>query len=307
MHKVAVFYGKELRYGFDNHPFGKDRLDAFWQYFTNNGYDKMVRVEEPVMASDELILLFHDKSYLEYVKKASSLGYGYLDYGDTPAYKGVYEASCYVVGSTLKALDLADEYHTFNPIGGLHHAKKDSAGGFCVFNDICILIESARNAYNIRRIAYVDIDAHHGDGVFYSYVKDPDIVIADIHEDPNYLYPGTGFEYEEGEDEAKGSKLNICLKPGADDQQFIEAFDKVYQFVDKAEPELIVLQCGADGLKNDPLTHLAYTADAHYHATKQLHRLAHKHDAKIVALGGGGYNRDNIARAWSNVVKALLE
>jgi acetoin utilization protein AcuC len=101
--------------------------------------------------------------------------------------------------------------------------------------------------------------------------------------------------------------LNICLKPNAGDEQFIEAFSKVYEFIDSAKSELIILQCGADGLKNDPLTHLAYSENAHYHAAKELHKLAHKHNAKMIALGGGGYNRDNIARAWSNVVKALLE
>ncbi|RMF32498.1 MAG: acetoin utilization protein AcuC [Candidatus Nitrosothermus koennekii] len=309
MHKVAVFYGKQLaNYGFDPpHPFGRDRLDAFWRYFVSKGYDKLVKIEEPIMASDELILQFHDKEYLEFVKKASSLGYGYLDYGDTPAYKGVYEASAYVVGTSLKALDLAvNGYHTFNPIGGLHHARRDRAGGFCVFNDIGVLIESARNAYNIKRIAYVDIDAHHGDGVFYEYVGDKDVIIADIHEDPNYLYPGTGFEYEEGEGEAKGTKMNICMKPNADEEEFIKAFDKAKEFIDNSKPELIIFQCGADCLKGDPITHLAYTEKAHYYASKELHKLAHKHNAKIIALGGGGYNRNNIARAWLEVVKGLL-
>ncbi len=311
MHRVMVFYGKDLRYGFESHPFSRDRLDAFWQYFTSNGLDKFVEIGEPLMASDESILLFHDKEYLEYVKKASNFGYGYLDYGDTPAYKGVYEAGAYVVGTTLKGLDVimkGEVDHVFNPIGGLHHARRDRAGGFCVFNDICILIESAKKFYGIKKIAYVDIDAHHGDGVFYEYVRDPDLIIADIHEDGKYLYPGTGYEYEEGEGDAKGTKLNIPLKPHATDEEFIEAFDKVGAFIDRAEPELIIFQCGADGLKNDPLTHLAYSEEAHRYATKRLHEIAHKHaDGRLIALGGGGYNKDNISRAWSEVVKAMLE
>jgi acetoin utilization protein AcuC len=311
MNKVAIFYGKALvNYGFDPpHPLGRDRLDAFWNYFTKNGLDKYVSIEEPIIASDELILKFHDKDYLSYVKKASHLGYGYLDYGDTPAYKGVYEAAAYVVGSTLKALDLAVKgYRVFNPIGGLHHARRDRAGGFCVFNDIGVLIECARSNYNINRIVYIDIDAHHGDGVFYEYINDPNLIIVDVHEDPNYLYPGTGFEYESGEGIAKGTKLNICLMPNSNDKEFLNVFPKVINFIDNARPELIILQCGADCLKGDPITHLAYSDYIHYHVTKELCNIANKHTkGTLIALGGGGYNRENIAKAWTAVVKAMLE
>ncbi len=313
MHRVAVFYSKELaNYGFDPpHPLGKDRLDRFWKYFTSIGLDKKVIVESSIMADEDIVLLFHDKDYVEYVKKASAVGYGYLDYGDTPAYKGVYEAALHTVGATLRGFDMIMNNkvdHAFNPIGGLHHARRCSAGGFCVFNDICILIEVARRHYDIKRIAYIDIDAHHGDGVYYSYASDPDIIIADIHEDPRYLYPGTGYEHEKGEGNAEGTKMNICLKPNADDEQFIKAFERVEAFIDDAKPEFIILQCGADSLKDDPITHLAYSENAHYHASKALHKLAHKHsNGRFIALGGGGYNRDNLARAWSNVVKAMLE
>ncbi len=311
MYKTVVFYGEPLTsYGFDPpHPFGRDRLSTFWDLFIKNGLDKYVSIEEPIIASEELILKFHDKDYVSYVKKASNLGYGYLDYGDTPAYKGVYEAAAYVVGSTLKALDLAIKgYKAFNPIGGLHHARRDRAAGFCVFNDIGVLIECARSNYSINRIAYIDIDAHHGDGVFYEYVKDPNIIIADIHEDPHYLYPGTGFEDEEGEGIAKGTKLNICLAPNSNDQVFLNVFTKVINFIDRARPELIILQCGADGLKGDPITHLAYSEYIHYHVTKELDKIAKKYaKGMLIALGGGGYNRDNIAKAWTSVVKAMIE
>jgi acetoin utilization protein AcuC len=310
-----VIYGEALsRYGFGgSHPLGTDRLQAFWSKFQSAGLDKSknVRIESPMLVEEKVLLDFHSKTYVDFVKQASSVGTGYLDYGDTPAFPGVFEASSYVVGSTLFGLDLVMRGkvdHAFNPIGGLHHAKRDVAGGFCVFNDIGVAIIAARNNYNAKRIAYVDIDAHHGDGVFYEFEKDPLLFIADIHEDGKYLYPGTGFEHETGEGEAKGTKLNLPLKPLSADGDFVNAFNKVEEFIDNSKPELIILQCGADGLKGDPITHLQYSANVHKHATNVLHKLAHKHcNGKMIALGGGGYNRNNIGDAWVEVVKELIK
>jgi acetoin utilization protein AcuC len=314
MHKVAVTYGEALaRYGFDgSHPLGTDRLDAFWRRLKSEGLDKSKNlvVEDPVPADEKVILDFHTKPYVDFVKQASTFGHGFLDHGDTPAFKGVFEAASYVVGSTLRILDLVMRGkvdHAFNPIGGLHHARRDFAGGFCVFNDIGVAIVAARNNYGVKKIVYVDIDAHHGDGVYYEFSKDPLVFIADIHEDGRYLYPGTGFENEIGDGEAKGTKINIPLQPYASDDDFINSFNRVEEFIDNAKPELIILQCGADGLGGDPITHLQYSANAHKHATAILHKLAHKHcNGRIIALGGGGYNRENIGAAWVEVVRALL-
>ena len=129
---------------------------------------------------------------------------------------------------------------------------------------------------------------------------------ADIHEDGRYLYPGTGSASEIGKGAAAGTKLNIPLGPGAGDNEFIEAFGKIEDFVDSVKPELIILQSGADGLAGDPITHLEYTSKAHIFAADSLHRLAHKHcNGRIIALGGGGYNRANISVAWTEVVRSL--
>jgi acetoin utilization protein AcuC len=314
--KTAVFYGEGLaRYGFGGfHPLGTDRLGAFWSRLKSENVANVV-VEEPVLGSEQGALSFHDREYVDLVRVASKHGGVLLDRGDTPAFKGVFEASLYVVGSTLAALDYVvagrdgqgrKVDHAFNPIGGLHHARRDIAGGFCVFNDIGVAILAAREKYGIKRIAYVDIDAHHGDGVFYEFEDDPLLFFADIHEDGRYLYPGTGSAAETGKREAAGTKLNIPLQPGAGDDDFIAAFGRVKQFVDSARPELIILQCGADGLAGDPITHLQYSERSHKFAADSLHRLAHRHcSGRIVALGGGGYNRANIGRAWTEVVKSF--
>jgi acetoin utilization protein AcuC len=246
---------------------------------------------------------------------ASKRGGVLLDKGDTPAFKGVFEASLYTVGSTLAGLEFVisgkDKSgikidHAFNPIGGLHHAMRDSASGFCVFNDIGVAIMVARSKYNIQRIAYVDIDAHHGDGIFYEFEDDPLLFFADTHEDGRYLFPGTGSANETGKGAAAGTKLNIPLQPGANDEAFVSEFGRVEQFIDEARPELIILQSGADSLAGDPITHLQFSAKAHRHAADALHRLAHKHcNGRIIGLGGGGYNRDNIGEAWTQVVKSF--
>jgi acetoin utilization protein AcuC len=317
MCKTAVFFGEELaRYGFgESHPFNSNRIYAFWSRANALELVKsnQIQIEAPARADEETLLTFHDKDYLTLVKQASAYGSGLLDLGDTPAFKGVFEASSYVVGTSLKALDLVMNnrdgvLHAFNPIGGLHHAKRGSAGGFCVFNDIGILGITAREKYGISRIAYVDIDAHHGDGVYYEFEDDPLFFIADIHEDGRYLYPGTGNASEVGLGNAKGTKINISMKPGSDDSEFISTFGKVEEFIDNvARPELIILQCGADCIKGDPLTHLQYSSKAHKHAADILHRLAHKYcDGRLIALGGGGYNQNNIADAWTEVIMSLM-
>jgi acetoin utilization protein AcuC len=315
---TVVLFGEELaKYGFgESHPMSSDRIYAFWSKFQTENLDKsdQIVIEGPSLADEKVILTFHDANYIDLVKKASKHGIGFLDSGDTPSFKGVFEASSYVVGSTLKALDLVIRKkngveHAFNPIGGLHHAKRNSASGFCVFNDIGIAIMKAREKYDIKRIVYVDIDAHHGDGVYYEFEDDPFLFFADIHEDGRFLYPGTGSELETGLGNAEGTKLNIPIAPNSTDDDFISAFNKVEKFInDIAKPDLIILQCGADSLNGDPITHLRYTANAHRYAADSLHRLAHYHcNGRIVALGGGGYNRANIADAWTTIVKSFVK
>jgi acetoin utilization protein AcuC len=308
--------GKELSsYSFgEKHPLNAGRLDAFWSKVSQSEIidSGKLKLLCPALADETTITFFHDKGYISFVKDSSITGRGYLDSGDTPSFKGVFEASLYVVGSTLLAIDTVINQtngivHAFNPIGGLHHARRNSAGGFCVFNDIGIAIIYARKKYNLKKILYVDIDAHHGDGVYYEFERDPDLIIADIHEDGSFLYPGTGFESENGLGTGKGSKLNLPLQPGATDRDFISAFMKIENFINSMNFELIIFQCGADGLSGDPLTHLKYTEKSHEYAAKVLHTIAHnKCRGRIIGLGGGGYNKQNLAIAWKKVVEAFV-
>jgi acetoin utilization protein AcuC len=310
---VCVYIGDELaRYGFgEGHPFGADRLGAFWSQARSAGLDQRVIQCAPVLVGDDVIERFHTPAYVARVIRQSASGEGYLDGGDTPAFQGIYESACVVVGSVLDAIERllnGNCRHAFVPIAGLHHARRDSAAGFCVFNDCGVAIETLRQLYGLGCIAYVDIDAHHGDGVFYSYEADAELIFADLHEDGRFLYPGTGGEEETGSGHARGTKLNIPMPPASDDGQFYQAWERVEAFVDHYRPEFILFQCGADSIAGDPITHLRYTPAAHRHATLRLKQLADKHcQGRLLAMGGGGYNRANLARAWTAVVEALLE
>ena len=293
------------------HPFGPKRYWAFKEEFEHRHLNNKVVVSKPQQATEEQLALFHTQDYINKVIKLSETGEGYLDYGDTPAVKGIYEAACTVVGTTLKAIDLiikGDCRHVFTPIAGLHHATRNSAAGFCVFNDCGIAIEYLREQYNIKRIAYVDIDAHHGDGVFYSFEDDPDLCFIDFHQDGATLYPGTGFINETGKGKAVGTKLNIPLPPNSNDKMAKALWKNAEGFINKFKPEFILLQCGADSLAGDPITQLNLTSKFHAYVASQLVILANTHCAgRILAMGGGGYNLDNIKMAWNDVIESLIK
>lgn len=308
---VTLIAGPELAtYGFpQGHPFGPDRYGAFMAEMTRSPCFGELTQRAPRLAARDELEFFHEPEYVDFVHELSERGSGLLDEGDTPAYPGVYEAAAHVVGGTLEALDALMRGRTqraFIPIGGLHHAARSRAAGFCVFNDCGVAIEAARRVYGLKRVAYVDIDAHHGDGVFYAFETDPELAFADLHEDGRFLYPGTGSRSETGRGPAAGTKLNVPMPPGADDAAFVAAWEEVESYVDAAYPELILLQCGADSLAGDPITHMQYTPAAHAHAARRLRLLADRHaDGRLLAMGGGGYNRANLALAWTRVVEAL--
>ncbi len=309
---LGVIVSERLaRYGFgDGHPFGPDRHGAFVREFESRGLHKRARILEPRDASYDELLSFHTVEYVDLVKERSATGQGFLDEGDTPAFRGVYEAAAVVVGATLNAaaaIMSGECRHAFVPIAGLHHAGRDHAAGFCVFNDCGVAIEQLRRRSGLERIAYVDIDAHHGDGVFYAFQDDPGVIFADLHEDGRYLYPGTGARSETGRGAAAGTKLNVPMAPGADDAAFDQSWPEVIAHLEKFEPQFIILQCGADSLEGDPITHLRYSAKAHGKAARELAQLADRlGHGRVLGLGGGGYNRLNLAQAWTAVVENLL-
>lgn len=310
---VCVYTGEQLaRYNFgETHPFGPQRHDAFVDEMQTQGLNEKVDLLAPVSGNEQQLAWFHTREYILKVKGFSATGIGYLDGGDTPAFPGVFEISLDVVGTTLDAIKqvMQGNYkRAFTPIGGLHHARRDSAAGFCVFNDCGIAIESLRREYGLKKIAYVDIDAHHGDGVFYSFEDDADLCFIDLHEDGRFLYPGTGAIEETGKGAAAGTKLNIPMPMYADDDLFLKAWEYAENFLIQAQPEFILLQCGADSISGDPITHMQYTENTHAHAARRLCKLSDDLcSGRLLAMGGGGYNLDNLARGWCSVVREFVE
>jgi acetoin utilization protein AcuC len=230
--------------------------------------------------------------------------------GDTPAFKGCYEASGLVVGASIVAADAVMSgglSHAFNPSGGLHHAHPERASGFCIFNDPAVVIAHLKSRYRLKRIVYLDIDAHHGDGVMYGYYDDPRVLDIDFHESGNFLFPGTGFPDEIGKGEARGLKLNIPLPPSTGDEAYIEAFQQIVpDALKKFQPEIILVQCGADGHLDDRLAHLRLTTMVYKEVISQMHHLAHQLcNGKLLLYGGGGYTLANVPRVWTVAFSTL--
>jgi acetoin utilization protein AcuC len=311
--EVRIVAGEAIAaYGFgEGHPFGPDRHDVFLRSLRERDIEHLVHLEDALHPANRAQLeMFHTPNHVRFIERMSQEGIGFLDEGDTPAFPGVYHVASSVVGATLRAGEMlvsGEARRAFVPIAGLHHAGRDRTSGFCVFNDIGVLIESLRREHGVRRIAYVDIDAHHGDGVYYGFASDPELIYVDIHEDGRFLFPGTGHAHETGVGPGEGTKLNLPLHPGAGDEEFHEAWEQAEAFLEESRPEFFIFVAGADSLAGDPLTHLQFSEEAHGRAARDICRIADRHaQGRVLGLGGGGYNRRNLAMAWSRVVKEFL-
>jgi acetoin utilization protein AcuC len=310
--ETLLLVGDELgRYGFPGgHPLGADRQGAFLDAARAKGLDRQVAIVTPRPATRAELERFHTPDHLQWVQIRSRIGAGYLDEGDTPSFPGCYEVAATVAGTAVEGLErvmAGEALRTFQPIGGLHHARRSRAAGFCVFNDLGVVIDSLRGRFGIARVGYVDIDVHHGDGIYYPYESDPDLIAVDIHEDGSFLYPGTGHAHETGSKGAEGTKLNLPLAPGAGDREFFAAWEKGLEHLRRFAPQFLILQCGADGLRGDPLADLRYTPAVHARVTRDLRSLADERcGGRLMAFGGGGYALANLAAAWTAVLGELV-
>ncbi|MDI7259344.1 MAG: acetoin utilization protein AcuC [Thermodesulfobacteriota bacterium] len=262
-----------------------------------------VQIIPTVKADEEDLALFHSKEYIEILKQGSdghlrgdAYAYG-LGPGDNPIFPGLFNWSLLTTGATLQAVDFVAGGKgeiAFNIAGGLHHAMRSRASGFCYTNDPVIGISKLLGQG--MRVAYIDIDAHHGDGVQKAFYDTDQILTISLHETGYSIFPGTGFEYEIGEGEGEGYSVNLPFPPYTDDEVYLWAFEEIVpELIARFKPDVVVTQLGVDTFFDDPLTNLHLSMFGFEKVLRRMKTLA----PKWVALGGGGYNVSNVARAWA--------
>jgi acetoin utilization protein AcuC len=318
--RAAIVHDLALEnYGFGgDHPFNPLRVRLALELCETLGLleDHPFVSSEP--ATDEDLRTVHSLTYVRMVQNASrSLGSpaDLLDFGlgtpDNPIFPGMHDACARVVGGVIEACRLVmggDATHAMCISGGLHHALRSQASGFCVYNDAGVAISRLKGEHPGIRVAYVDTDAHHGDGVQWMFYSDPDVLTVSMHESGRYLFPGTGGVGERGADGGVGYSVNVPLEPYTDDSSWISCFEAVVPEVLRAySPDVILSQNGCDGHKLDPLTHLSATTRLYEHVPGRMHDLAHELcEGRWVATGGGGYDIWRVVpRVWTALWAAV--
>lgn len=297
------------------HPLHPIRLELTVRLATALGVLDGVELLMPPEASDEEIERIHDAGYVNAVKDAPMSGFDVghgLGTPDNPIFDRMHEASARVVGSSLLAARRIASGATNRAVsiaGGLHHAMRDRAAGFCVYNDVAVAIDWLLDN-GFERIAYVDVDVHHGDGVQDAFYDDPRVLTISLHQHPRTLFPGTGYPDETGGEEAGGSSVNVALPPYTNDSAWLRAFNAVVPSLLAAfRPQILVSQCGVDTHDEDPLAMLSLSVDGHRAIYRALRELAERHTGgKWLAAGGGGYQLLRVVpRSWTHLLATVLD
>lgn len=313
----AVVWDSSLL-GYDlggEHPFNPVRLELTIRLATELGVLDGVPMLVPAKVAESELYRVHAAEYVEAVKQApmlgSDLGHG-LGNEDNPIFEGMHDASALVVGSTLlgaQKIAAGEASRAVNIAGGLHHAKRGNASGFCVYNDCAVAISwLLDNGFD--RVAYVDTDVHHGDGVQEAFYDDPRVLTVSLHQHPFTLWPGTGYAAETGSGAAEGSAVNLALPPHTRDPAWLRAFHAVVpSLLGAFRPQILVTQCGVDSHEEDPLADLSLSVDGHRAIYRELRALAEQYaDGRWLAVGGGGYQLIRVVpRSWTHLLATVLD
>jgi acetoin utilization protein AcuC len=310
MKKAAFIYDPQLSTHVlrDDHVMRPSRLQYTFELLDSYGaFDGKAPslLLSPRKATEEEVLTFHTREYLEAVKLFSRgehgpydpLQFNFSQYGDNPVYPGMYEAALLSTGASLVAAELVLNKEVpvaFNISGGLHHAMPGHASGFCIFNDPVIAINYLLK--HVSRVAYVDIDCHHGDGVQAAFYNTDRVLTISLHESGRWLFPGTGDVTEIGQGRGLGYSVNVPLAPYTTDEMYLWAFrEVVLPLLHAYRPDVLVTQLGVDTHFNDPITHLALTSQGFTACVEEFRNLV----VPWLALGGGGYDMSAVARCWT--------
>ena len=306
MHSTFYYSHDLARYDFGaNHPFKPERAQKTLELCRRYGALDLqhISLKNPSPLKKEKILLAHSEPYLEVLSRVGKgeifkemLAFG-IGTDDNPPLKGIYDWSIECAGATWEAMIglLEDDIDiTFNPLGGFHHALESSASGFCYINDIVIAIKDALT--RDVKVTYLDIDAHHGNGVQEAFYNEDRVQFISIHESGKHIYPYSGFVEESGEGRGEGFTVNIPLPPNTDDEVYLQAFHRVViPLINRFNPHIIFAEIGADTMMSDPLTDLMLTNNSYAEIIRELKKMS----KKILATGGGGYDVNHTARCWA--------
>ncbi len=300
-----------------SHPLHPLRWELTWALADQLGVTDHFETFAPPVADDEALCRIHSPEYVGAVRRASvsdyagAVGHG-LGTSDNPTFRGMHACAAQIAGGSIaaaRAIAHRDVDRAVNFFGGLHHAMPDYASGFCIYNDAALAIAALLDA-GVRRVAYVDVDVHHGDGVQHAFYDDPRVLTVSIHESPLSLFPGTGWPAETGRGDAVGTAVNVAVPAGTADAAWLRAFHAVVPGVVAAfRPEVLVTQDGADTHREDPLADLNLSVDGQRTSYLALRDLANTvADGRWLALGGGGYSLVRVVpRAWTHLMAIVAD
>ncbi|VVB71887.1 Histone deacetylase domain protein [uncultured archaeon] len=307
---IYLYYGDRfLNYNFGpEHPLNPMRLGLSYKLIEDSGLiDCQTELIKPTSAGEVDLHLVHTLEYIEAVRlEEPDPAFG-LGSDDTPVFPGIFEASRFMAGGSIDAAKkmLQEDCIAFNLAGGLHHAFPAQASGFCVFNDAALAICILRKKFS--RILYLDIDAHHGDGVQQIFYEDQDVLTISLHESGMYLFPGTGFADEAGAGSGRGYCVNVPMPMYAADKEYCLAFEEIVpKLYEWFQPEVVVAELGIDTHYSDPLTSLNVTLKGYTYMVRRLIELTNRYSrGRLLALGGGGYNLAVVPAAWTGVLHLM--
>lgn len=321
---VALVYGEALmkHHLSDEHPLQPIRVKLAVDLIRSTGLIEHCHLLPPRAATVDEIALVHSRDYIELVRTLSdparrrdvpvhAIDAAGFASADNPISNDLHDGTALVVGASLVAAEQiagGAALHVFSPSGGLHHAHRDRASGFCTYNDAAVACQWLKDQGH--RVAYIDVDVHHGDGVEHIFQGDPDVLTISLHESGHWLFPGTGFPQDAGVGAGRGSAANVPFMPYTWDEPWLLAFDRVVPaLLRRFRPTVLVTQDGCDSHELDPLAHLACTTRIWPHVGRAFHELAHELcEGRWLALGGGGYAiREVVPRAWTLLFAEMVE
>ncbi len=309
---IFSFHDKFKQYDLgEGHPFRGDRFVNAMHFFESQGLFDLPQtvVFQPRPASKEDLLRVHDKEYIELIFKLAKENRPY-DF-ETPVSPAILEGTLLISGSAIECGKAVIERRADRAVsigGGHHHAGKDYGGGFCLFNDVAVLVESLRAERGVDRFLILDHDVHFGNGTSDIFYRDPDVLYISLHQDPRTIYPGTGFTWQIGDGEGEGYNVNVPLPPGTADDTYLHALNEIFvPLAEEFSPHIIITNGGSDPHFADTLGDLRLTVDGFFRISRTIRETADKVcGGKLVLIPGSGYNPKVLPLCWYALVAGVI-